>query len=507
MTNTIEFVQPDDGNNDDQTVMKVTLPRYIPPRGTIKLLLAFKSKLPRAFARTGYKGNYFFVAQWFPKIGVFENGKWSCHQFHMLTEFFADYGIYDVNITVPADFIVGATGARRNKSENEDGSVTYNYYQESVHDFAWTASPHYVEIQDKFASPPLREVNLTLLIQPQHLHMVERYLEATKHTLKYYGQWYGEYPYSHLTIVDPAFNSRTGGMEYPTLFTGGTNWLSPKAILSPESVTIHECGHQFWYGLVGNNEFENAWMDEGFNSYAQAKVINKVYGIRPYERRYFGFPVVFDEVKIDPVMRRMPAYLEAVKSDEMARESYTYVDRASLRANAYSKPALMLSTLENYLGEETFGKIMNTYSLRWRYKHPKPQDFIDVVNEVTGKDMNWFFDEFLYSSNVLDYAVGKISSRPKMKKRGFFDKDGEKVFFSGKENEEKEKETIYETEVLIQRLGEARIPVEILITFANGDSVRKEWDGQYRWVKYTFEKPTQLKSVQVDPDHKLVLDV
>jgi hypothetical protein len=108
---TKRFAAPDDGNPEDQTVMVVTLPQAVAPGESIQVELTFTSKIPRTFARTGYRGNYFFIAQWFPKLGVFENnGAWNCHQFHAGTEFFSDYGVYDVKITVPSDYVVGATG-------------------------------------------------------------------------------------------------------------------------------------------------------------------------------------------------------------------------------------------------------------------------------------------------------------------------------------------------------------------------------------------------------------
>ena len=140
----MRFIAPDDGNEDDRTVMAVTLPEPLGPGETITLDIAFTAKIPRPFARTGAIGNYFFIAQWFPKIGVLDAaGRWNCHQFHVGTEFFADFGVYDVRMTVPRGWPLAATGRERERTDNADGTTTHRYYQEDVHDFAWTTSPDF----------------------------------------------------------------------------------------------------------------------------------------------------------------------------------------------------------------------------------------------------------------------------------------------------------------------------------------------------------------------------
>ena len=267
------FIAPDDGNPDDRTVMSVPLPRPVAPGESIGVEIAWTSKVPRTFARTGVVGNFYFVAQWFPKIGVLEQTGWNTHQFHAGTEFFADYGIYDVRITVPRGWVVGATGREQQRLDTPTGKTTHRFVQEDVHDFAWTTSPAFLERRERFEHAGLPPVDMRLLLQPEHEGQAARHFAATRAALQYYGQWYGPYPYGHITIVDPAWQSGAGGMEYPTLFTAGTSWLAPEGSGSPEGVTVHEAGHQFWYGLVGNNEFEHAWMDEGLNTFSTARVL------------------------------------------------------------------------------------------------------------------------------------------------------------------------------------------------------------------------------------------
>ena len=167
LTTRMTFIAPDDGNTDDRTVMSIPLSAPIAPGETITLDIAWVSNIPRPFARTGVVGNYFFLGQWFPKIGVVDaSGNWNCHQFHVLTEFFADYGVYDVRMTVPLAWPLAATGVERERRDNSDATTTYRYYQEDVHDFAWTTSPDYLERTARFEHATLPPVEMRLLIRP-----------------------------------------------------------------------------------------------------------------------------------------------------------------------------------------------------------------------------------------------------------------------------------------------------------------------------------------------------
>src|SRR5690242_5587610 len=163
------FIAPDDSSPDDHTVMAVPLPRPIAPGGTVRIEIKWSAHVPRPFSRTGAIGNFFFIAQWFPKLGVLQDDGWNCHQFHSSTEFFSDYGVYDVSLTVPQRWIVGATGVERGRADDASGTTTHRYYQEDVHDFTWTTSPDFVERSAAFEHPTLPRVEMRLLLQPEHL--------------------------------------------------------------------------------------------------------------------------------------------------------------------------------------------------------------------------------------------------------------------------------------------------------------------------------------------------
>ena len=504
LTSSLRFVAPDDGNPDDRTVLEAPLETPVAPGETVDVEIGWSSRVPRPFARTGAVGQYYFVAQWFPKIGVLEDAGWNCHQFHAATEFFADFGTYDVKLNVPRGWIVGATGRERGRQDEQDGTTTHHYYQEDVHDFAWTTSPDYLERRARFEHPTLPAVDMRLLLQPEHEGQADRHFRATEAALKYYGEWFGAYPYGHVTVVDPAWQSGAGGMEYPTLFTAGTRWVAPRDVTQPESVTIHEAGHQFWYGIVATNEFEHAWLDEGFNTFSTARTIEQVYTPNYYAKRYFGgfVPWVFHDLPLSRATdgNRLAGYRPAAKSDDQSTPTWRYWP-GSAGAITYNKTALWLHTLERMLGWETVQRILSTYFSRWAFKHPRPDDFFALANEVSGRDLTWFFDQVHRSSNVFDYGIEGLRSEP-VSGRGYFGEQATRVFSTPRATGD-----AHRTVVIVRRYGEGIFPVDVKLVLENHEEIRWRWDGRARWTMFEVERPVRGKFAQVDPDRVLLLDV
>ncbi len=493
LTEQRRFIAPDDGNAADRTVMAAGLPWEVLPSETIGIDVEWDAKVPRPFARTGYRDEYYFIAQWFPKLGVLEDAGWNTHQFHARTEFYADYGVYDVRITVPQRFVVGASGREVERTENADGTVTHRYGAEDIHDFAWTTSPDFVDVSRTFEHPTLPRVEMRLLLQPEHAGQESRHFDATAATLKYYGEWFGPYPYDQITIVDPAYRSGSGGMEYPTLFTAGARWLGPVRVAQPERVTIHEAGHQFWYGIVGSNEFEPAWMDEGINTFSEARVTNEAGFPNHLSTRFFGcfIPWVFDDIRASRATdgNRLAGYRNNAEADTPSTPTYQYWP-GTATAVTYNKTALWLHTLERRLGWPVLQRILSTYFDRWKFRHPQPADFFAVVNEVSGQDMTWFFDQVYRSSNVFDYGVQELTSTTvRLTPDATADTD------------------LYRTVVVVRRFGEAIFPVDVVTTFRDGERITEQWDGRDRRIIYTYERPSQALSAQVDPERVLLLDV
>ena len=503
LTASAVFVAPDDGNPHDRTVLSVPLPRPVGPGATVTVELAWTARVPRTFARTGAIGNSFFIAQWFPKLGVLDQAGWNTHQFHAGTEFYADFGVYDVRITVPTGWVVGATGLLRERLETPRGATTHRYVQEDVHDFAWTTSPDYQEHTARFEHPRLPPVDLRLLLQPEHAGQAERHFAATRAVLRLYGEWYGAYPYGHLTIVDPAWQSSAGGMEYPTLFTAGTRYLAPVGAGQPEGVTIHEAGHQFWYGLVASNEFEHAWMDEGLNQFSASRALHESSAPVYYTERFFGdfIPWVFREIPLTRVdTDGWGSYRRAADSDTPSTPSWRYYTGTG-SAITYSKTALWLHTLERHIGWERLRRGLSAFFERARFTHPAPDDLFRALSEGAGENLTWFFDQVHRSSNTVDYAIGQLTTSD-AGPRGLVDVRGAPRYADGSARRQ-----TWRTEVVVRRLGEAVLPVDVLVRFADGSIARERWDGRDRWVLFTYDRPSAAVSADVDPDRVLLLDV
>ncbi len=502
---TFRYEQPDDGNPEDKTVFAVDLPWPIASGEAVEIRVTWESRLPRLRRRTGVKGDFIFCAQWFPKLGVYEAGTeggadaepgaWNAHQFHMNTEFYSNYGTYDVTLDLPAKYAgkVGGSGVvERSVVEGERVITRFlapslddrqredtTGRQALVHDFAWTADPDFVEyvrtfrfrewaeryakevdaVASALARPRDaiigRNVEVRVLMQPERAAQAERHFDATATALFFYGLWWGPYPYEQLTAVDPAWGGgAAGGMEYPTIFTCGTRLFTRPSMHSPEGVTVHECGHQFWYGLVGNNEFEAAWLDEGLNSYTDSEVLFLRYGEQVGTTTYARYPI--DGVRIvpppggsalsgamagrlripftdwrlsplvhgdfveawrdQPLLTLSPSrtdprwgdrtrYLEDPDRDPIDTCAYCYVDRRSYRTNSYPRPAVALRTLCGLIGTDAFLRGMRHFAETWRYRHPYPDDFYAAFVEGSGHDVHWYFDEVFRGTGTADWAV------------------------------------------------------------------------------------------------------
>ena len=349
LTKELQFIQPDDGNKNDKTVVDVRVPKPIPAGAYVQFKIAFHDQFPETQARTGWKRDFVLGGQWFPKVGVWWQGAWNCHQFHALTEFFADFGVYDVKLTVPQNEMVGASGVLVEENSNPDNTKTLTFHGDDIHDFAWTASPRY-KIRESIYEAQMGQVKLRFLMQPAHWDQAERHEWIIKQTLDRFEQWYGPYPYKTLTVVDPEPDSEAGGMEYPTFITGGTTWFAPKGMREePEGVLEHEFGHQYWYGMVATNEFEDAWMDEGINSYTEVKVLSSILG--PYTSVWNLAGVTGGDIELQRLF-----FIGVADLDPIAQKGYEYASYGSYGGITYGKTASVLLTLEGIIGEDTMAK-------------------------------------------------------------------------------------------------------------------------------------------------------
>lgn len=491
LTERIRFIQPDDGNPEDRTVIAVDLPTPVGPGETIALDIDFESVLPRITARTGWlkddRGDPFFmVAQWFPKIGVYEvpgqrympsdhpTGGWNTHQFHANSEFYADFGTYEVSMTVPSDYVVGATGLQVDEAAS-GGTKTVTFRADDVHDFAWTAYDKYEEFTRQW-----RHVSIRALIRPEHRAQGERHLDAAVVALERFHDWVGEYPYTTLTLVDGIGGSN--GMEYPTLITCGTTYMLPRRVRALELVTIHEFGHQYFYGLLASNEFEEAWLDEGMNSYIESRIMDDAYG-----------PGSVLDLPGLPVSGRQLQRLSYTQSrperGTIETWSWKHDFSSDYGKTSYAKPASIMNSLESVVGWDTMHRFLRTYYDRWRFRHPTTRDLQDTMEEVAGRDLDWFFDQYVRGTAVVDYEVTSVENRA-----AEASSPGDST------------RALKTATVTVHRKGTGHFPTTVRVRFDDGTTEDLAWDGRDEWKRFTFTKTARAVEAWIDPDGALWLE-
>jgi hypothetical protein len=488
----LQFVHPDDDNIDDRTVVRLPLEKPVAAGETVEVEIEFVAHLPRVAVRSGYAGPFTFAGQWFPKIGVYENGAWNCHQYHLTTEFFADFGVYDVTLTVPRDGVVGATGEIRDEHDNGNGTRTLHVVAEDVHDFAWVIDPRFRTITADVEGTTVR-----LLMQPNHVRQAARYLDAARAALTRYRAWIGAYPYPQLTIVDPGPGAYgAGGMEYPTLITVGTSSWMPQGVRLPEVVTVHEVGHQYWYGMVASNEFEEAWLDEGVNSYVEGRIMDDAFGPGSYVN-VFG-------LRVGSIPLHRLRYLTNAQHDPIVRRAWRFLDRSSYGAISYSKTALVLDTLDRTLGKHTLRRALSAYFARWRFRHPRGGDLLAAIDGAAGQDLTWYFDQVVSGTGVLDYAVTRVTAEATQDFAGYpvtIADVGEAAPLQPAEPRR------YHNEVVVERLGSVIMPVDVQVVFEDGTAAKEHWDGRDRWKRFEYTGAQRVEWAVVDPDGTMPLDI
>jgi hypothetical protein len=525
LTGAMRFVAPDDGNVNDRTVMQVQLPKALAPGDSITFRLRFHDQFPESVARNGYKRDMLMGGQWYPKVGVFWHGAWNCHQYHSTTEFFSDFGTFHVRLTLPKREVVGASGVPTGDQVNADGTQTLSFYAEDVGDFAWAISPNFNVTTSTFLSS-MGPVQIRVLALKAHPGAGARYRKIMQSTMEQFDRRFGPYPYKAITVIDPEPGSEIFGMEYPTLITAGTSWFDPTE--GTEEVTEHEFGHQYWYGMVATNEFEDAWLDEGINSYTEVNVLAAILGSRTslIDTRW---------ANASDAEEQYLGYISVADYDPVVRHAWQFHDGGSYGGITYGKSALLLKTLEGIVGRDTMDEAMRTYFMTYRFKHPTIEDFLNTIAAVAiskgratsnpafpipdengkgflglppfewrmrapkdygGSSLDPYFQQAVYGTRIMDYAIDSVVTGPAQ-----WWKPG--------------KEKPYRSSVSVHRIGDFVLPVTVEVTFDDGSKVRELWvpptgegvNDNLRWKRYVYVRDAKVVSAEVDPDHTVLLDV
>ncbi len=431
-----------DTENPDIAVLN--LPSALASGATIEIKTPFSVKIPKSVSRLGHVGQSYQMTQWYPKPAVYDNKGWHPMPYLDQGEFFSEFGTFDVTITLPKNYVVGATGELQTESEKQflaervketesqdftdvnefaefpDSDPEYKtirYTAFNVHDFAWFADKRFHVLKGQVRLPSDKVVDTWVMFTDTEANLWQDAIAYVDRSVKFYSDKVGEYPYSHATAVQSAL-SAGAGMEYPMITVIGKSGTAHDL----DIVITHEVGHNWFYGILASDERQHPWMDEGMNSYYEALYNKKYYNQRD-ELDYMLPKGLVKLIDGEGAELGYNFYLyQARKTDAQPIETPSQ-DLTSLNyfLSAYMRPAAALAYLAAYLGEDTFDKIMKKYYVQYQFKHPYPEDFRRLFEKETGKDLSWFFDGALGISGkepIMDYALSKSGSSYKVVNKG-----------------------------------------------------------------------------------------
>ena len=421
----------------NDTVMQVDLAEPIAPGESATFEMQFHSQVPLQTRRSGrdnLEGIDYSMSQWYPKIAEYDERGWHADPY-VGREFYAPFGTFDVDITIPAEYTVGGTGVLQNAEEvghgyegngnnryrpgsdsyAEDDSVTWRFHAENVHDFAWAADPDY--IHDQFEGPS--GTTYHLLYQPNVEEQWQPMHNWVPAIVQYYSDQFGSYPYPQFTVAQAG----DGGMEYPMVnFITGRR--GPQSLLG---VTAHEAAHEWFYGVLANNEADYAWMDEGFTSYATTEAVAHITG-RPADHTGARLNVL---------------YLQDLGLFErLNTPADWFTTNIAYGIAAYPAGEMFVDMLGYVISDELRSEWLQAYYRRFKFGHPNPYDLEVIAEDISGLRLDWYFEQFLNTTRTLDYALEDLD-----------------VSQSGES---------WQTEVVIEREDEVVMPVDLRLTYADG---------------------------------------
>lgn len=500
----------------DETEMRVDLPRPILPGATVRFDIGFSVKIPYYFERLGRSGCHYQISQWYPKIVVYDDRGWHPDGYRLLGEYYGDFGTFDVWLTLPADYVVGATGVLvepdaevclldslaaetrhiislsgvERQAELDSlsgkrsqwktalypaGTKTLHFRAEKVHDFAWFADPTYLLSREDHEG-----VWVNVYFFSTQIDSWSRVAQYVEDTLDHYGKVYCPYPYPQITVVKG--NLGIGdAMEYPSLILLTSGKASQDSSLHGlEMGAEHEVGHQWFYGIVGSNEMDEAWLDEGMTAFSDHRCFEAKHGrygnLTDWPKGLRWLP------QLDSRSYALISYqvLASRGYDEpILQPSYGFHDAISYGIATYMKAPWVMWTLRGVLGDSVFDDAMRDYVREWQFSHPHTEDFIEVMERASGRDLGPFFDDFLKTSKVCDYAVGRVSTVAA---------DGGK-----------------RTEVEIANKGDIALPsLPVRLMTTEGIAYDKRLKTGSHNGTLTFETESAPASIEIDPDHTIL---
>lgn len=475
------------------TILEVELAKPILPGAKTTFSLDFDGQVPEQIRRSGRnssEGVALSMTQWYPKLAEYDFEGWHADPY-IGREFHGVWGNFDVKITIDKNYILGGTGYLQNKNEIGFGyedkgtqvvipkktkTLTWHFKAPMVHDFAWAADKDF--IHDVYPGPNGVELHFLYKNNEKIIENWKKLQPKTAELMDFFNKNVGEYPYKQYSVLQGG----DGGMEYAmcTLITGD------RTLNSLIGVTAHEMAHSWFQHILATNESKHGWMDEGFTSYisdlAMAKLVPGKHAAKPFEGAYSNYFYMVETGREEP---------QTTHGDRF-QENMIY------SISSYSKGELFLTQLAYIIGQENLDKTLKKFYADFKFTHPTPNDIKRTAEKVSGMNLDWYLIDWTQTTNTIDYAI----------------KEAKEV--SGK------------TEVAVQRIGKMPMPLDILVTYADGTkeyfyaplqmmrgekpnpfgnvkrTVLAGFDWAYPNYKFTIDKSlSQISKIEIDPENQM----
>lgn len=455
----------------DKTLLKVLLAQPLAPGETVELTLVYQVDIPHSYGRFGWNENVFALTRWYPILAAYANGGWEQNPFYVFHRpFSSDASYYSVSLIVPRDQVVIHTGELKEDRPHADGSKQLLIETPlPVREFTLAMSPDY-RIKEKIWN----DVTIKSFYLPGAETYAEAALESAAGLMDYYSKLFGEYPYSEFSIA-PVYLGYGGEQMSNMIFIDTRVYYLPELLGRYFDFLIaHETGHQWFYNLVGMDEFQEMWLEEGIHSYFLLEYLEAKYGP---EAKVIEWPQTVDWL--------LPSFsFRAARDTRYKFLARTGLDRAVVRklssvrepssifSLTYGKGSGVTAMLRELIGTEAFERIFARIFREFRFRNLTINDFIRIAEEESGQELEWFFQQWLYDSEICDYAVSRVDRNA----------------------------------IHLEKRGEITMPVDIVVRFKDGEEKTFRWDGQAAQTAITVEESKRIERVVIDPDQD-ILDI
>ncbi len=469
------------------TILEVTLAKPILPKGKAVFDMKFESQVPIQIRRSGRnnrEGISYSMTQWYPKIAEYDFQGWHAYQY-VAREFHSPWGDFDVKITIDPKFTIGATGVLQNPVQighgysesakpNLSGNLTWHFVAKNVIDFAWAADPDYTHDKAKVPNGP--ELHFFYQKNEKTAETWRKMQEYAVKVFQYLNDNFGKYPFDTYSIIQGG----DGGMEYPMC----TLILGEGSLAGVSGTMAHEVAHSWYQMTLASNEALHAWMDEGFTDFASSEAMSAILNETnpPHQGSYSSYFSLVNSGLQEPANQH---------SDHFnTNRAYSTM--------AYSMGAVFLEQLKYLIGEDNFYRGMKRYYNTWKMKHPEPNDFIRIMEKISGLQLHWYLRYWINTTKRIDYGIGRIT------------------------------ETDGNTLIELNRIGEFPMPIDLVVSFKDGSKKsfyismnellgnkpsEKGNEGRiflepWPWVNSSYSliinnKESEIESIEIDPSQRM----